>query len=246
VAKIPKNYFCFIDESGDHSLERIDPGYPVFVLAAVLVEVGIYYNSLCTEVNLFKYEYFDNESPLLHSRDIRKANPPFDILQNPGTRKRFMSRLTALMDTLEYEVIICAIDKNRHVENYGPSADNPYSYAVKVILERLAYPIKKRGLDKLILITESRGKKEDNELELEILRILQYGTEYRRASDFDVVSPPKFVKKENNVAGLQVADLVAYPAGRYVINPDKANKPFEVIRKKFLEGSDKYNFVILP
>jgi hypothetical protein len=32
------DYIVFVDESGDHSLVKIDPGYPIFVLACCLIE----------------------------------------------------------------------------------------------------------------------------------------------------------------------------------------------------------------
>ncbi|WP_243094804.1 DUF3800 domain-containing protein [Thermus thalpophilus] len=39
---------CFLDESGDHVLKKVDPQYPVFVLAGVLVEPSHYREAMYT------------------------------------------------------------------------------------------------------------------------------------------------------------------------------------------------------
>ena len=243
---IEKDYLCFIDESGDHSLESVNKDFPVFVLAAVFVPTNDYYSDICSGVNAFKYAYFGHEGVILHSRDIRKAIEPFNILINKDVRVGFLTDLSGLLRGLNFEVVICVIDKQKHIEKYGVTAENPYKYAVKVILERLVHPIQKRGIKRVNIIAESRGNNEDRDLELEILRILRNGTEFRSSNDFNPFCNPTFVKKENNVIGLQIADLMAYPAGRYVINSDGPNRAFEIVCEKFLGGSQRYNFVILP
>ncbi len=35
-------YYLFLDESGDHGLKNVDPGYPVFVLCGVLIRSDKY------------------------------------------------------------------------------------------------------------------------------------------------------------------------------------------------------------
>ncbi|MFB3897258.1 MAG: DUF3800 domain-containing protein [bacterium] len=241
-----EEYFCFLDEAGDHSLAKIDTDFPVFVLSVVFCKVSEYYYHINPAVNLFKYRYFNHEGIILHSRHIRKAIPPFAILQNATVRGSFMNELSQMMAHLNFETILCIIDKAKLLARYGSSANNPYIYAVKVILERLVHPIQNRNIKRIDIIAESRGKKEDDELELEMLRILKSGTEYRNSSNFTIIQQPIFIKKENNVAGLQIADLVAYPAGRYILNPQKQNLAFEIIKTKFLNNSEKYNLVLLP
>jgi len=39
--------------------------------------------------------------------------------------------------------------------------------------------------------------------------------------------------KASNSAGLQLADLVARPIGRHVLNPEQPNQAFDVLRRKF-------------
>lgn len=41
-----------------------------------------------------------------------------------------------------------------------------------------------------------------------------------------------FKNKKENINGLQLADLVAYPIARYVIEPNRANPAFDVLEPK--------------
>ena len=48
----------FLDESGDHSLDVIDPQYPMFVLGGVLMDMSYAQNELEQKVRAFKRELF--------------------------------------------------------------------------------------------------------------------------------------------------------------------------------------------
>ncbi len=93
---------AFFDECGDHSMEKIDRDFPLFVLATVIVERRVYIEEIVPRLNHFKLSYWDHEGINLHSRDIRKAQGPFSILQNSERRERFLTELTILMEELPY------------------------------------------------------------------------------------------------------------------------------------------------
>ena len=46
------------------------------------------------------------------------------------------------------------------------------------------------------------------------------------------LKPLGVVKNDENIAGLQIADLVAYPIARKVLDPERQNLSFDVIRAK--------------
>jgi hypothetical protein len=77
---------AFLDECGDHSLTKIDKDFPIFVLSLVLLKRADYLKTVLPAVNNLKLKYWDHEGVNLHSRDIRKAEGPFCILQNPARR----------------------------------------------------------------------------------------------------------------------------------------------------------------
>lgn len=96
--------------------------------------------------------------------------------------------------------------------------------------ERLFYYLRdRRQLEKTThVVFERRGKREDEELELEFRRVCA-GANYPRAVlPFDIV----VVDKLTNSAGLQVSDLIARPIGMSVLRPEQRNRAFEVIGAK--------------
>ena len=82
----------------------------------------------------------------------------------------------------------------------------------------------------LRIIAESRGTKEDGQL-LEFFNSLIDGGEFA-----PYAMQIEFVKKNNNVIGLQMSDLCAYPSARHVLAPDQDYLPFEVIKKHLYHG----------
>lgn len=85
---------------------------------------------------------------------------------------------------------------------------------------------------KVHIVLEKRGKKEDNELELVFRR-------YCDTNNFPF--EPVFAHKQNNSVGLQLADLVARPIGRHVINPKQDNRAYDILKKKFYRGPNGMN-----
>lgn len=45
-----------------------------------------------------------------------------------------------------------------------------------------------------------------------------------------------FVSKQANMAGKQIADLIARPIGRYIIDPYQPNRAVNIIKRKISEG----------
>jgi hypothetical protein len=77
------DYIVFVDESGDHGLESIDPNYPVFVLAFCLFSKEDYACSAVPAVLRFKFKHFGPDKVILHEHDIVKNKPrlPFSGTQ---------------------------------------------------------------------------------------------------------------------------------------------------------------------
>lgn len=202
----------FLDETGDHSLSTIDPGFPVFVLTALIVEPGTYINQIVPEVCKLKMDYWGHEGIILHSRDIRKAQGSFVFLKQQEHRQPFYDRINRIMSVSDYSLICVGIRKDRHHKKYGDSANNPYALAMEYSLERLVYFLERQSKKDVMLVAESRGKKEDSDLNLAFLNIINKGTYYCKRSKFKAFNfRLEFVSKERNVVGTQLADLAAYP-----------------------------------
>lgn len=231
------SYIVYLDETGDHSLEVIDKDFPVFALAMFICDATYYNHTILPAVAQLKTDYFGHEGVILHSRDIRKAQKDFGFLTNPQKRAKFIDRINVMMRDFDYTLIVSAIKKQAHKEKYGMTADNPYDLAMKFCLERLLPFLEEAQQKQVYLIAESRGKKEDNDLELSFLKIISQGTEYNSADRFKQIDfKLKFVPKTMNAAGTQLADLAAYPIARYVLDKNKPNPAYDIISKKFYRG----------
>jgi hypothetical protein len=229
------DYVVFVDESGDHGMVSIDPDYPMFVLAFCVFEKTQYAECVVPEVLKFKFRHFGHEQVILHEHDIRKAKGPFNILQNPSKRELFLTDMNSLIETCQFVLIASAIRKDKLQAQYV-IPENPYHVAMGFGLERIFLHLHGLGCRKgtTYLQFESRGKKEDIELELEFRRVCdKNATKYRLP--FEIL----LVDKKSNSPGLQIADLIARPIGRKILKPDQPNRAYEILHKKFRRDESK-------
>lgn len=228
------DFIVYVDESGDHGLEVIDSAYPYFVLAFCIFEKVTYINEVVPDLQNFKFEFFGHDMVILHEQEIRKSKPPFNILFDQQVRHVFMESLTNLIARASFTIIASVIDKSAHLNRYGQYAYNPYELSLLFCMERLQYFLQKKNIAQrpTHIILERRGRKEDDELELV----------FRRYCDQNNFSfHPVFAHKQNNSAGLQLADLVARPIGRYVMNPQQTNRAFKVLQHKIYQPDGTLN-----
>lgn len=92
-------YIVYVDESGDHGLESIDPNYPVFVLAFCVFHKQYYAQKIVPAIEAFKFKHFGHDSVVLHEHDIRKekvsSDFPIDCRSKVSWRNRPRSSITA-------------------------------------------------------------------------------------------------------------------------------------------------------
>ncbi len=82
-------WLVFCDECGDHSLGKINPEFPLFLLSLVLVDREEYVTRIVPSLARFKLNWFDHEGVNLHSYEIRKAKGPFALLSYRSWREEF-------------------------------------------------------------------------------------------------------------------------------------------------------------
>lgn len=236
---MPKNiggaskYIGFFDECGDHSMEKIDKDFPLFVLALIIVERQTYADDILTAINHLKLKYWTHEGVNLHSRDIRKQRGPFSFLRNNHRYKAFMKEITAIVDSLPFTLFITGIHKKKYFKRYGSNAINPYHVALAFTMERVLHFMESNSEVDLPLIAEARGNNENEELEREFYKLMSMGTKQTSAERFKKLSCPLvFKSKKFNIAGVQIADLCAHPCARYILKPDQPNRAYEIVSKK--------------
>lgn len=228
-------YFLFIDESGDHGLINIDKNFPVFVLCGVLFSEESY-SKLTSEMLSIKEQFWKGKKVIFHSRDIRKCEKEFQILFNQDLKRQFYSKINKMILDNDYTVFASAINKDKHIKKYGKLAQNVYEISLSFVIERVIFAMddKNASSEPLMIIIEKRGKAEDNDLKDYFNKLLQRGTGYIDRYRLDKHNLEiDFRNKIDGVNGLQIADLLAYPIARYIIDKDRANPAFDILEGKF-------------
>lgn len=242
-------YYLFIDESGDHGLTTLNPDFPVFLLCGVLLAEPDYF-AIRDEFNRIKGEFWKNKQVIFHSRDIRKCEKEFQILFDMELKAAFYQQLNACIENGNYTVIASAIRKDNYIKKFGRLSNDVYELALSFIIERSVFYLDGINLPgkNLQIVIEKRGKKEDKRLDEHFQRLMARGTGYVHAKRLrDINLNIHFRNKKENINGLQLSDLVAYPTARYVIDPKRANPAFDIVAPKiYSKNGKRYGLKIFP
>lgn len=224
------NYIVYVDESGDHGLNSIDPNYPVFVLAFCVFHKSDYVDKIVPAIQMFKFKHFGHDIVILHETDIRKDRGAFSFLKTRVLKEVFLNELTDIVAAAPFTLIATVIDKMALKRRYA-YPDNPYHIALGYGLERVYLLLRSQGQEgrATCVVVESRGKREDDELELEFRRTVDGANYFSHRLPFQIV----FADKRSNSSGLQLADLVARPVGLAVLKPGQGNRAVNVLEDKF-------------
>lgn len=178
----------------------------------------------------FKFHHFGHDQLVLHESEIRKEKGQFRIFPTREHKLRFMDDLTSIIEESNFILISCVIDKTG-LKNQQDRPGNPYHIALRHCLETLhEFLAEKEEHEKLThIIVEQRGRKEDDELELEFRRICDGQNTKEINLPFEIL----FSDKKAMSSGLQLADLVARPIGLSVFRKNQENRAFDVLKKKF-------------
>ena len=222
----------FLDESGTSDLTNIDPNFPILALTGVLITEDAYI-TLKERVNDLKTKYFPHKQVVLHRRDMRKYERGFEIFFDDNVKRNFYNDLNRILTEADYVLISSAIDKRRHIEQYGKLADDPYEIALTFIMERALYEADERDATNAHVYIESRGKREDKVITSRYNQILYRGSQIDAARFqrlFDTEASLR--RKTDDEIGIEIADLCAYPIARYILNNSEPNQAFDVIKPK--------------
>jgi len=244
---MPQIYRLYIDESGDHSygkkelqslrikfkdrtidfpmahypeLERGDKRY--LGLTGCIIETDKYRSVFYPRFEELKQKHFPHnpdEPIILHRKEIINKRGPFWRLRDIEKEKAFNEDLLSFFEEMDYRVITVVIDKKVHIERYEESAFHPYHYCLGAILERYCGYLHFYN-SKGDVLGESRGGTEDRQLKEAYNCIYNSGTQFRRPDFFHSVLKSKEIKlktKHANIAGIQLADLLAHPLKQEIL-----------------------------
>lgn len=239
----------YLDESGDHNLDKIQDTYPVFVLTGIIVEDDMALREIETQFRHLKQKFFGTEEIIFHTSDITRNRNGFGKMKEVHFKNNFYDALNVIMMTLRYKIIAAVIDKKKHKERYGDNAFDPYNLCLSAIIERFCFDIGNKAAGGMV-IAEKRSKLLDKQLQLVWAQMCTTGTRHlagsviaKRIGGFHLAG------KKENIAGLQLADLVATPIGRHVMGKPP-RKDFHIIEKKFRHNGNGeykgYGLITIP
>jgi hypothetical protein len=211
----------FIDEVGHHDMKSSDdPAQRYLGLTGVLMDLDYEQGPFTTALNGLKDDIFGRHDFSFHRRELIDKKPdPFTALQDEATKKRFDAQMMTLIEDSHYRAITAVIDKKEHKERYRVWQFQPYHYCMTVMLERYVLHLDRIGATGDVVF-ESRGKKENKQLANSYRRLYERGTIHVPKELFQRRLTSKEIKikpKTDNISGLQLADLIANPACRYLI-----------------------------
>jgi hypothetical protein len=240
-------FLAFIDECGDHSWTHINPEFPLFVLSTIIVERDHYAREIIPALARLKLRYWPHEGVNLHTRDIRKALVDFAFLQVPALREPFLAEVSAMMARFEFTLFITGVRKSEFIAAHGAHNASPYEIALERTVECVLHFLEGQGETALPVIAEARGKAEDVALTASFFRLLHDGTRTVPGERFRRLHcPMSFVRKVQNIAGTQLADLCGYLSSRHILKPAQPNVAFDVVRPRLYQRDGETGWQVLP
>jgi hypothetical protein len=248
------DYRLYIDESGDHTFRGVAPAQwdkRYLCLFGCWLDVDYCHTTFGPEFERLKRKHFggDPDDPvILHREDMKARRGPFSILRDTEKAGLFHAELLDFVRASRFTAIAVVVDKlNTQAKHFGPVPSHPYHIGLLAMMERYCgwLNFQKRKGD---VLAESRGGREDLQLKAAYRSVYSAGTRFRPKDFFQGVLTSKEIKikpKTQNIPPLQLADLFAYPAKRYVLfDYHLAPEPtgFTMIMARALE--QKYNVQI--
>lgn len=217
-------YRLYIDESGDHVFHNeralAEPAHRFLALCGCFFEMCEYV-MFHDQWELMKRRHFPHspdEPVILHRSDIINRRGPFWRLREPDADRALRDDLLSVIQAGQFKIVVVVIDKLALTRNYS-APFHPYHAALGFMLQRYSgylNHLNRRG----DVMAESRGKTEDNLLKNAYSHIHTHGDMHHRSEFYKrslTSKELKLKKKPANIAGLQLADLLAHPLRRAIL-----------------------------
>lgn len=233
-------YYMFVDECGDQNLTALDENFPIFTLCGILMS----YEQLLameTKISALKKRYWGDKTVILHSRDIRKCDKEFKIFFDLKIKKQFYDDIDLILgEKNAYTVVSCSILKEPYIRQFGKFNDI-YGQSLSFLIERSIFFLDDISKDAdMHIMAEMRGKQQDQNLLNYYNRLRDVGTHWVTPERLQThIRKFDFLSKKQNVTGLQLADLIAYPITQYLLHPDRVNFAYDIVKDNIYVSKGK-------
>jgi len=211
-------YRLYLDEVGTDDLghTHID-NHRYLSLTGVAIEIDHARDFLSPKFDRIKARIFDHDpdDPIhFHRSDIVQRKKQFWKLNDEKVRELFDRLMFHTFENCQFSVITALIDKHEMMQKSYWQQNHPYHFAMSIIVEKYTQFLERKS-DIGDIMPEGRKGKKDKQLQLEFNRVRNEGTSYVNAERIQQRIPGSKLKiryKRDNIAGLQLCDLIAHPS----------------------------------
>lgn len=220
-------YRLYVDEVGTDvmsDLSKIDNRF--LSLTGVAMTINEARDSLTPKFDWIKAHIFDHDADdpvIFHRRKIVQRKGVYGVLNDDRKRALFDKALLRSMKVCDYKVITVVIDKMAALEKSKWKEKHPYHYLMQILTEKYA-----RFLDRVNdfgdIMPEGRMGKKDALLQEAYEQVRLSGNYYYSPTQIRHRIPSDNLKiryKRDNIAGLQLADLIAHPSHMALLDQQK-------------------------
>ena len=210
------SFRIYIDESGDHILHDSPNPAPRYLgLTAIVIRKSDYNPSVPLGLEALKRKHFPydvDDPPILVRKQVIERKSHFGALRDAGLNTQWEEDLLAFLSELPGHVATVVFDKASLRGSVGKAVLEPYHRCWEALLSNVGFWLSKQENEVADIMPEGRGKKEDGELQKFYQKLRETGVNNLDAVQFTIVLPDEsllFGRKWNNIAGLQIADIIA-------------------------------------
>ena len=224
------DHLAFGDESGDHGLSNVSPHFPIFVLVICLFDRDEYVRTVVPSFRELKLKYFGTDQVVLHGRDIRRGEGPFGGMGGAHRQSAFRGELADLVVASPFHIAAAAVDKRSVSPNRVPDLDMYplcLNRSLGVVRDHLV--AQGRGTSQVTLRVEARNRPQNRAL--------------RRSFEAAWTTPERpehpefqlaFARKIDLFTGIEIADQVAHPIARTLLEIPDTYLPFDALIDKII------------
>jgi hypothetical protein len=212
----------YVDEVGHDDLgDLTNDDNRYLSLTGVAMRIEAARDDLTPKLDWIKGAIFgdDPDTPvILHRRKIVQKKGIFGVLNNPQKLDLFNRAILKVFRQCDYRVITAVIDKLDASQKERWREKHPYHYLMQILTEKFARFLVRMNSHGDIM-PEGRMGKKDQRLQEAYDAVRRNGNYYFAPEQICYRIPSdnlKFRYKTDNIAGLQIADLLAHPSHMYV------------------------------
>lgn len=244
-------YRLYVDEVGTDDLSGLHKDKHRYLsLTGIAMEYRHARDFLEPSFNEIKAELFDQDpdAPIIfHRSDILGGKGPFEKIRTDETfRKKFNESMHYVFLKTNYKVITVVIDKGWMLEQKHWKNTHPYHFLMEVLTEKYVQFLERHKAKGDIMPESRKGK--DGLLQNASDNVRERGTDYVSSERIKQSIPARALKfrcKPDNIAGLQLCDLLAHPSHMFVRERQKhdvspgpfAKQVFDILRNQKYDRS---------